>query len=163
MDALNVLVSFPLCFVVALARVQSLTGVHHYSSHFLFLPDLESARKGYISLIECQDYSMRRDTMKHLQAIFSQFLHYYPLNGEARHFNTGTMVNILSSILRKLLPEHLHQNYQVGFRFDGHMGTTMLTPTVKEANARTLVRMQEALKRRYDNEKTFRLVLDDDG
>lgn len=135
--------------------------INVYYAHFALLPDLESVRKGYVTMVECQDMQMRRDVLNLLSSAFSSFLTYYPLNGECKHYHTGTMVNIVASMLRKILPDHVRRQYQVGCTFDGgNMAEVLLTPTVEEANKRMLAHMQAALKRRYDNEQSFRL--DDD-
>ena len=128
-----------------------------YYSHTLFCPDLESVRKGIICLVECEGMTMRRDVIKHFQNFFSQLLSHYPFYGQCRHYHTGTMMNVISSVLRKLLPEELRDTYQVGLQFDGHLGDAFLVPTVEEANKRMLAAMEDALKLRYENEKSFSL------
>lgn len=127
-----------------------------YYWHTNFCPDLESTRKGIIVLAECEGMTMRRDVLKHISALFSQLLSYYPVNGQVRHLNTGAMWNVACSLLRPLLPLHLRDNFQVGFKFED-CGRAFLMPSVEEANRRLLGKMQGILRRRYDNEKSFTL------
>ena len=126
-----------------------------YYSHFAFMPDLETVRKGITVLVECEGMTMRRDSMKHYNAFFSGFLTYYPFIGRCRHYHTGTIINVLLSLLRPILPKHLRDTFQVGFQFEGHMGDAFLTPTVKDANARVYSRMADCLRLRYQNESSF--------
>lgn len=129
-----------------------------FYSHILFIPDLESVRKGIICLVECEGLGMRRDVMKHFQNFFSQFLSFYPFFGHCHHYHTGTMINVISSILRKILPnQELQETYKVGLQFDGHMGDAFLVPTVELANKRMKARMLDNLQRRYNHEKSFSL------
>lgn len=126
-----------------------------YYSHFLFIPDLESIRKGLICVIECEEMKYRRDVNKHFSFFFSQFLTHYPFYGQCHWYHTGAMVNIFASILRKILPKDLRDNFLVGYQFDGNLGDAWLVPTVEEANARMLASMETALQLRYQNEKNF--------
>lgn len=126
----------------------------YYSVH-LFVPDMEAVRRGYISVSECQGMSMRKDVLKHFGRFSTEFLGHYPFICKSRLFHTSAMVNVIVSMLRKLLPDDL---FEVGLQFDGHIGETFLVPTVQEANARTLNSMVEALKLRYDNEKSFSIM-----
>lgn len=129
-----------------------------YYLHLLMFPDLESIRKGIVQIVECQGMrNMRTDILNFYNSFYSQYLVHYPMAGQCRCFHTGTMVNILVSLLRRMLPEDLKDDFLVGYQFDGNLGEAFLTPTVKEANARLLVRMEEALKQRYDHEKSFSL------
>lgn len=128
-----------------------------YYWHLNFCPDFESIRKGVIILVECEGMTMRRDVLKHYSALFSQLLTYYPINGQVRHYNTSAMMNVLCSILRQILPDHLKDSFEVGLQFEGNMSEAFLVPTVEIANQRMLARMEETLQRRYNNEQSFSL------
>lgn len=128
-----------------------------YYNHMLFFPDMESLRKGIIIMVDCHGITMRRDVMKHIRAAFNQFLAYFPHSGQCRLFNSGTIMNVFAATLRKILPPEMKNNFCAGFQFDGAMADVFLTPTMEEANQRMLRRMQHALQRRYENEKTFSL------
>ncbi|CAB9524355.1 expressed unknown protein [Seminavis robusta] len=128
-----------------------------YYSHILFFPDFESIRKGIICVAECEKMDLRRDVSKLFGRFFSEFLTHYPFDGECRHFNTGTMMNICASILRKILPEKLRKSFKVGYQMEGHLSETFLVPTLEQANARMLRRMMESLELRYTHEASFSL------
>ena len=128
-----------------------------YYTHLLFYPDVEAIRKGIIIVIDCEGMTMRRGFLKHSKYLFDQFLAYYPHGGQARLFNTGTIMNTFACILRKFLPPDSRDQFIVGYQYEGGMGSGFLSPTVEVANQRVLSRMQQCLKARYDNEKLFSL------
>lgn len=129
-----------------------------YYSHILFFPDFESVRRGITCLVECEGMTMRRDVLKYFKTFFADFLAYYPFLGRCRYFHTGAMLNVIASILRRILPEGpLRDTHQVGFQFESHMSEVFLTPTVEEANQRVIARMVDCLELRYENEKWFKL------
>lgn len=131
---------------------------HLYYSHILFFPDVESIRKGVVLIAECEGMTLRRDVLQLNNKFFSQFLAFYPFIGKSRCFHTGNMMNIIVSILRKIVPKDVADSIEVGLQFDGHLGDAFLVPTVEAANKRMLLRMEDALKLRYENEKVFKLT-----
>ncbi|CAB9511225.1 expressed unknown protein [Seminavis robusta] len=128
-----------------------------YYSHILFFPDFESIRKGIICACECEQMDLRKDVNKLFGRFFSEFLTHYPFDGECRFFNTGAMVNIFASILRKILPQNLRNKFTVGYKMECHLSETFLVPNVEAANARMLGRMKESLGLRYKHEAAFTL------
>lgn len=128
-----------------------------YYCHLLFHRDVQSCRSGFITLIECQNLTLRREAIKMDQEFFGGFLQYYPFLAQARQFHTGVFTNTVWSILKRFLPTKVKDNFQVGLKWDGHLGECLLTPTVQEANQRMLSAMKLALKRRLNMEQSFRL------
>jgi hypothetical protein len=139
------------------AMVDDFFRLMYYSSH-LFTPDIESIRRGYVAVAECQGMSMRKDVLKYMGKIQSKFFAYYPCYVRSRLFHTSVMLNMVVSMLKKMLPDSLQDVYEVGLQFEGHMGDVFLTPTVEEADARTLFNMIETLRLRYENEQSFSLI-----
>ena len=129
-----------------------------YYSHILFFPDIESIRKGIVFVVECQGMGLRREVLRFLTSFFSQFLSYYPMNGQCRLFHTGAMFNVIISMLRALLPQQMRESFQIGLQIDGTLGDIFLVPTVQQANQKMLRRMQTALQQRYHNEQHFSLI-----
>ena len=129
-----------------------------YFLHHAMTMDFASIRQGLIVLIECEGYnwSMKGD-WKILQRFFTEILQFYPLRAQLRHFHNGLVFNILASMLKPLLPQHLRDTFQVGCQFDGRLDQVFLVPTVKEASQRILERLGESLRRRYNHEHTFKL------
>lgn len=128
-----------------------------YYCHLLFHPDVQSCRSGFIGLIECQTLTLHREAMKMDRDFFCEFIQYYPFLGQARQFHTGVFTNTVWSILKRFLPAKVKDNFQVGLKWDGHLGESLLIPTVPEANQRMLSAMKLALKRRLAMEQSFRL------
>jgi hypothetical protein len=128
-----------------------------YYLHILFFPDLESIRKGVIIGVDCQDMTLRRDVMKYFKLLFDDLMAYFPHSGQCRMFNTGTIMNTIASLLRKILPPEMKDNFQVGYQYEGNMADDFLTPSVEAANQKMLRRMQYNLRQRYTNEMVFSL------
>jgi hypothetical protein len=129
-----------------------------YYCYIMFFPDLESLRKGVISVNDCADIGLNRDILTYLGRFMKEFLAFYPFRGQNRFFNAGAMFNILTSMLIKLLPEELRKEFHPGVQFDGNMADTFLVPSLEEAHERIRSSMERTLKRRYANENTFKLV-----
>ena len=128
-----------------------------YYNHILFFPDIESIRKGIIIAVDCKGMTMRRDMLKHCKTLFQEFLTYFPHSGQVRLFNAGTIMNVFASILRKLLPPEMKDQFIAGYQYEGGLARDFLSPTVEAANQRVLSRMQQSVKKRYENEKEFSL------
>ena len=104
-----------------------------YYSHILFYPDIETIRRGAIVIVECEGLGMEKEAYKLNNAFFTQFLSQYPFLGKCRFFHTSPILNVLASMLRKILPKEVRDNFQFGCKFDGHLGEAFLVPTVEEA------------------------------
>ena len=145
----------PTAFTTLRIETNFLIGMAYISP--AFHPDIESIRKGHVAIAECQGMTLRRDVMKFHSKFFSEFLSHYPFIGHCRAFHTSSMVNVIVSMLRKILPKDVKDRFMVGFKYDGHLADVLLVPTTEVANQRTLQRMFDALKLRYHNEKRFQL------
>ena len=88
-----------------------------------------------------------------MQNLFSQLLSVYPFRGECRTFHTGMGFNLMAAMLRKFLPESLKNMLLTGLTFPGRLDTFYLIPDVDTANQRIMAKLEETLRRRYENEK----------
>ena len=136
-----------------------------YYIHALLCPDFATIRTGAIVCVECVNHDWQPKTRqgndgKLILKMMSELLAHFPCRFICKNYHTGVMFNLFIATLRKLLPSEFKDMYQVGCDFDGHLGDAMLTPTVELANLRLLGRMEHVLKRRYDNEKSFKLLED---
>lgn len=130
-------------------------------------PDLESIRKGMLSMAECQglDYTMRQD-FKLILKIYNQLLSVYPFRGRIMHYHTGVVFNVMATMAKKTLPTHLRDQFQTGLIFEERLDKFFLVPTPEAATKRLLESFEKALRRRFANERTFSLsdpsvVIDD--
>lgn len=64
-------------------------------------------------------------------------------------------------MLNKILPGDTRNRMEFGCQFDGRLDTVYLVPTPEAAQERMLGRLADSLRRRFENEKTFRLNEDD--
>ena len=132
-----------------------------YYIHTVLCPDFTTIRKGAIVCVECMESashgSRRKIEGKMILQMMSELLAHYPCRFVCKNYHTGVWFNLFISSVRKLLPPEFKDMYQVGCQFDGHLGEAMLVPTVNIANQRMLGQLEQTLRRRYDNEKSFRL------
>lgn len=100
----------PRAFTTLASKNNWLKGM--YYCHFLFFPDWESIRKGIICVCECEYTSnVRKDATKAFSQFFSEFLTHYPFIGCCHFYHTSSLVNIVASILRKILPKELRNTF----------------------------------------------------
>jgi hypothetical protein len=110
-----------------------------------------------VFLSEGMDWTKKQD-FKLLQNVTCQLLIVYPFLGECRTFHTGMAFNLMASMLRKLLPASLKNKFLTGLTFPGgRLNKFYLMPDVDTANKRIMSRLEETLKRRYNNEEVFKL------
>ncbi|CAB9516620.1 expressed unknown protein [Seminavis robusta] len=130
-----------------------------YYLHTTMTPDMATIRKGHIVLIECEgvDWSRKQD-YKLLQKLFSQLISVYPQKSEMRHYHTGMVVNLLTSMVKRFLSKDLRDLITMGLQHDCRLDQVYMVPDVPTANDRMILRLQETLRRRYDNEKSFKLA-----
>jgi hypothetical protein len=130
-----------------------------YYLHATMTPDLATIRKGHVVLLECQgvDWTAKQN-FKLIQRMFIHLLRYYPIKGEMRHYHTGIIVNMLTSMVKGFLCKETRELIKMGLTLDSRLDQLFLVPNVAAANARMMVRLQETLKRRYENEKSFSLT-----
>lgn len=122
------------------------------------MPDFEAIRKGVIGLIECRNVNFtRRSDLKANQKVYDELWAVYPFTGSIRHYNTNSMFNVMFSLCKKFLPEDLKSRYQAGLVFEGGLDNTFLVPTPEIAAERVLHNMQDSLKRRLENQRSFSL------
>lgn len=124
-----------------------------------FCPDLESIRKGALCLVECEglDFTSKRD-LKAVQAQCEQLWGVYPCTLSFLYYHTSTTFTIMLSVLKRLLPVDVQKRFQVGLTFDGRLDELWLVPNAAAGTDRMLQNMKEALKLRFQNEKTFSLT-----
>jgi CRAL/TRIO domain len=129
----------------------------YYIIHMM-CPDLAAIRTGTVYLVECEGYSLRKDTlpMDVFLKIFNGLYANYPNRfKKIRYFHAPLLLRILHSILRKLLPPELHCKMQMRHASERRLDTMCMVPSVEEASLRVLEEMKANLKRRYDNERAF--------
>jgi hypothetical protein len=145
-------------FMSSSERIIEFIQLMYYLHHFL-LPDLESARKGATCVIETMGMGMRKGFLKAMSLSFSEFVRYYPWRGEVQWHHSGSMVNVILSTLKRILPDEMKQYIVTGhnYNFDGHLGEILLTPSVEEANRKVILRAKDCLRRRFENERSFSL------
>lgn len=130
-----------------------------YYTLTIFAPDFEAIRKGAVLVAECEGYDWKADMdFKSLKRVWTEIATVYPVTiAKVKYFNSGTTMNLVASMLRPFLPKPLRERIEFGCKFDQRLDQVYLTPSLEEATARMLIRIEETLHRRYENERNFRL------
>ncbi|CAB9516622.1 expressed unknown protein [Seminavis robusta] len=143
------------CALSAADKVNDWMAASYYM-HNAMCPDFATIRRGTITLLECEGMRIdQKQDFKLIQKLLSELLCYYPFKGEMRCFHTGVAFNIMAAIMRRLVPEG---KIMTGCTFEGRLDQFYLLPDVTTANRRVLEQLIRALKRRYENEKSFSLL-----
>ena len=139
-------------------NVRAWLGATYYKCCIL-CPDFEAIRKGTVVAVECEGYNWKMDAdFKSLKRMWTEIVTVYPATiQKLKFFNNGATMTVVVSMLRPFLPRHLRSKVEVGCQFHTRLDEAYLTPNMDEANMKMLSRMENALARRYENEKTFRL------
>lgn len=132
-----------------------------YYIHHVMCPDLATVRKGSVFLMECGGVKWNhKPDIKLAVLLYQQLVSVYPCQNKLKHYHTGVIFKVLSSLLKRALPEDQKHRFESGLVLDQPLDVMCLVPTPEAAEKRTLHNMQEALKRRYENEKYFSLDFD---
>ena len=124
-------------------------------------PDFAAIRQGLLHMVECGGYDWKNQNMLHIKA----FTEWCPLSAvypqqlqNIRHFNASNFVHLLAAMAKKLLPRQTTDAFEYVRGSDyGNLDELFGVPTPEAAARRTVAKMQESLKRRYDNEASFSL------
>ena len=124
-------------------------------------PDFAAARQGILHMVECRGYDWKKQDMFHLKAFteFCPLTALYPFQiRSVRHFNTGMFVHLLGSVAKKLLPRRQTDSFDYVQGSDyGNLDELFGIPTPEAAGRRVVAKLQESLRRRYDNEASYSL------
>jgi hypothetical protein len=95
---------------------------------------------------------------KSLKRLWSEVVTVYPFKvTKFKYFNAGAIMTLVVSMLKPFFPKGVRQRMEFGFQFEQRLDSLYLVPSVEEADLRLLGRVEETLRRRYDNERTFQL------
>lgn len=90
--------------------------------------------------------------------MWSEVASVYPCRwNKIKYFNAGMSMNLVTSMLRPLFPEDVKQKLDFGCQSEQRLDTLYLVPSLEEANARFLGRVEESLRRHHHNASTFTL------
>mgnify|MGYP007080253449 CR=1 FL=1 len=96
--------------------------------------------------------------MKGLRRVWSEVALVYPMRWEKfKYFHAGNAFILVVSMVRKMFPQRMRNMFELGCTCDRRLDELYMIPDVATANQRLLGRIDESLRRRYENEETFRL------
>lgn len=118
--------------------------------------DFETIRQGVIYRVEGSGY----DWKKHLDVKLMRRLHdayhaSFPCRMTLYLYHNNVMINVFNSLCKKLYPKGL--DIKVGCEAPAPLDEIFLQPTPEVANQRTLLKLENSLRRRYEMEKEFSL------
>ena len=143
-------------------KMRTFMGASYYMQQAYFM-DCEAVRRGITVLGEYEGsgYANKKD-LKVVSRMFSELMSVYPINGRTRNYRTGVLATVMSSILRKIMPEHLRGDYLCGCKSEGgRFDTIYLTPDIETASRRVLNSFTFFLEWRYESEQNFTLACPD--
>ena len=97
------------------------------------------------------DFNLFRLAFEDVEAVYPTKFY------KMRFLNAGLFVNLLVSMVRRFTPNEIHNKIELVNQSDNRMDQICLVPTAQAATERVLSEMSLALKRRYENERNFRL------
>jgi hypothetical protein len=130
----------------------------YFMSHIM-CPDMEAIRRGIVCIAECEGYHFQHDIGVGIWRRVWDVVVPYPLRLQTlKHFHTGVFANLMVSMVRQFLPSSLSRKIEVGCLCEaGRLDKIYLTPDPQAASRRILTRLEDALRRRYENDASFRL------
>lgn len=121
-------------------------------------PDFASIRNGVIALLECEGFGWHHISIQMYKKLISEVVVPYPFNLHSlKHYHTGMFINVLYSMTKPMFSESIKQKFQLGCCFDARLSDIYMKPTVAAANKRLLIKIKEAITRRYAMESSFSL------
>lgn len=115
-------------------------------------------RQGVILIAECEGLEWKQVSMNTVRRVWQELIVAYPVSfRELKFFHTGVTANLTAALMKKFLPESIHNKFNLGCQFDGRLDAFYRIPTAEIADNRTQAEMETFLKLRYENERSFRL------
>jgi hypothetical protein len=121
--------------------------------------DLEAVRKGNILMVDCGgfDWSLNLNP-KADQRIWAEVMIMYPQFYKfIKYLNSGSHIASMHALKKRSLSMAIRESIELGCRYEGRLRDFYCIPTVEAAKERLQCALEASLKRRYDNEKSFKL------
>lgn len=141
------------------ARRTFLVGIYylyHAVNH-----QFDAIRRCLFQILECGGFKWRGPRMIDLNLFkegMEDVVGIYPVTFYKKRFcNAGTILTMFWTMIRRVTPADLRDKFEIIDNTDIRLDEVCLVPTVEAATARILRDLNEALRRRYENEATFRL------
>lgn len=128
-----------------------------YLCHVLF-SNLACVRKGAVFLCECEGYSIHKNmiSIEGFSKLFNENLYSYPAKlRKIKYFHSPMLLNVMFTIMKKLIPEEIHSKIQVRCGSERRLDAMCMLPSPEVASKRILEDMKEMLRTRYENDRNF--------
>ncbi|CAB9525450.1 expressed unknown protein [Seminavis robusta] len=133
--------------------------VCYYFCQAMF-PNFEVVRKGHLQIVECEGFDPSKNMVdgKIFTRVLSEIHGSYPtVYAQLCMYHTPMSFNLMVALAKRSLPINLLSKLSVGCTFPGRLDQFYGLPTLEAATQRTFNNLNEALRIRYENERTFRL------
>ena len=71
--------------------------------------------------------------------------------------NAGVFINVLVSMVRRFIPSEIYDKFELVSHTDVRLDEICLVPNAETAEKRVFRNLTESLRRRFENERAFRL------
>ena len=134
----------------------------YYLMHAAY-PDFESMRYGQVALVECEGFAWRAGDMFNISAIrkiCTDLVTCYPLHYRTiQYCHNNSIMGTILSMMRSVIPSMIHSSVELCCSLaGGRLDDVFLVPDADTARTKLLARLEDSLRRRYENERTFTLA-----
>ena len=122
--------------------------------------DFRTIRNGLHFFQECEGFSPPASLLFKLNPLrkWADLGAYYPMRfASYSMYHTNSLMNLVVSASRSLLPSFVHESFQVGCEMEGRLSDVLLVPTMEAANDRIMSNLEGAFRERYAIEAKFSL------
>ena len=123
-----------------------------------FCPDPHSMRQGIFLIAECEGMQSSGNIVSITQKMWYHLLAHYPFKvGSAKFFHTNLVANVSYAMIKPFMSRSITEKIEMGCQFGVNLSSLYLLPTREIALQKLLHRVEDFLRRRYENQATFRL------
>ncbi|CAB9504539.1 expressed unknown protein [Seminavis robusta] len=146
--------------------VEGFRGVSQRTYYILQVlsPDLAAVRAGITTLYECDGYqqALNNFCIRSFRKAGSGAFSIYPAKHvRIKFYNSPHFMETLLSMAKATFSHQVSSNMQFGCKFPGgRLDRIFNVPSAEAATARLAVKLEDLIRRRYENERLFSLAVD---
>jgi CRAL/TRIO domain len=122
----------------------------------------QAIRSGVAIMVECEGCSFSNFDAKANEQFMLEFFRWYPKrHKEVLFLNSPTIINVAYSLWKKYMNSNMKDAFRLGYQIEGMEGQRIdalfKTPSPEIARQHMVQKVEQFLKLRYRNQKTFSL------
>lgn len=142
-------------------QIQNFFTGHFYMS-LCVSTDFMAVRAGLTVLAECDGHKLKNHMvdLNFFKRMLRDTAAIFPVkHNQMRFFNTSVLVNTMASMAKSVLPKTVSESFRTGCKcpLGERLDVFYNMPTTEIAEARLRIKLEECLRKRYHNEKHFKL------